>query len=60
MKNKPEYKWVILFTCCLMVLVCLGFCSSNKGLYLSAITEALGKLHIDAAEHFASAELYRM
>lgn len=42
MKNKPEYKWVILFTCCLMVLVCLGFCSSNKGLYLSAITEALG------------------
>lgn len=42
MKRKLEYKWIILFTCCLMVLVCLGFCSSNKGLYLSAITDALG------------------
>lgn len=42
MKGKLDYKWVILFTCCLMVFVCLGFCSSNKGLYLSAITNALG------------------
>lgn len=36
-----RYKWVILVLCFLMVFVCLGFCSSNKGLYLSAITEAL-------------------
>ena len=42
MKGKLEYKWIILFTCCLMAFVCLGFCSSNKGLYLSAITNALG------------------
>lgn len=28
--------------CFCMVFVCLGFCSSNKSLYLSAITEALG------------------
>ena len=27
--------------CFLMVFVCLGFCSSNKSLYLGAITEAL-------------------
>ena len=42
MKQKLDYKWVILGTCFLMVLVCLGFCSSNKGMYLSAITNALG------------------
>lgn len=41
-KSKPQYKWVILATCFVMVFVCLGFCSSNKGLYLSAITETLG------------------
>lgn len=41
-QRKFEYKWIILAICFLMVFVCLGFCSSNKGLYLSAITEALG------------------
>ena len=42
MKRKFDYKWIILAVCFLMTFVCLGFCSSNKGLYLSAITEALG------------------
>ncbi len=41
-KTKIEYKWFILGACFLMVFVCLGFCSSNKGLYLTAITEAVG------------------
>ena len=41
-KKKFDYKWVILILATMMVFVCLGFCSSNKGLYLSAITEALG------------------
>lgn len=41
-KRKFEYKWIILFAAFLMVFVCLGFCSSNKGVYLSAITSALG------------------
>ncbi len=40
-KRKLEYKWVILAACFLMTFFALGFCSSNKGLYLSAITEAL-------------------
>ena len=40
-KNKLDYKWIILGICFLMTFVCLGFCSSNKGLYLTAITEAL-------------------
>ena len=40
-KNKLDYKWIILSICFLMTFVCLGFCSSNKGLYLTAITEAL-------------------
>ena len=41
-KKKLEYKWVVVGLCFLMVFTCLGFCSSNKSLYLSAITEALG------------------
>ncbi len=41
-KLKIEYKWFVLGACFLMVFVCLGFCSSNKGLYLTAITEAVG------------------
>lgn len=40
-KKKFEYKWIILALSFMMVFVCLGFCSSNKGLYLAAITEAL-------------------
>lgn len=39
--KKIEYKWIILVLCILMNFVCLGFCSSNKGMYLTAITEAL-------------------
>lgn len=41
-KKKFEYKWVILAVCFVMVFICLGFCSSNKGRYLGPITEALG------------------
>lgn len=39
--RRLEYKWVIIAAGFLMVFTCLGLCSSNKGLYLSAITEAL-------------------
>ena len=44
MKNltqRPGYRWVVVGCCFVMILVCLGFCSSTKGLYLSAVTEAL-------------------
>ena len=41
-KQRLDYKWIILGVCFLMVFVTLGFCSGNKGLYLTAITEALG------------------
>lgn len=41
MKKKLDYQWVIVVTCFIMEFVALGFCSSNKSLYLSAITEAL-------------------
>lgn len=40
--KRLEYKWVIVACCFVMIFICLGFCSSNKSLYLSAITEALG------------------
>lgn len=40
-KKTPEYKWIIVFACFLLGFFCLGFCSSNKSLYLSAVTEAL-------------------
>ncbi len=36
-----DYKWVILIVCFFMEFLCLGFCSSNAGLYLVPITEAL-------------------
>ncbi len=41
-KKKLDYKWVILAVCFLMVFICLGFCSSNKGRYLGAIEAATG------------------
>lgn len=37
-----NYSWVIVGISFLMVCVVLGFCSSSKSLYISAITEALG------------------
>jgi len=40
-KTRLDYKWVILITCFLMEFLCLGFCSSNVGLYTKAVTEAL-------------------
>ena len=40
-KSKLDYKWVILITCFFMEFLCLGFCSSNQGLYTVAVTEAL-------------------
>lgn len=40
-KTKPDYKWVVLVICFLMEFMCLGFCSSNAGLYTKAVTEAL-------------------
>lgn len=39
--EKPRYKWVVAAACFLMIFVGLGFCSSNKSMYLGAITEAL-------------------
>lgn len=41
-KKQFHYKWVILFTCFLMVFVCLGISSGTKSLYLAPITQALG------------------
>ena len=40
-KKKFDYLWVIVIVCFMMEFVALGFCSSNKSLYLGAITEAL-------------------
>lgn len=40
-KPKFDYKWVILALGMLMNVVCLGFCSGNKGMYMPAITSAL-------------------
>lgn len=41
-KKKLEYKWVILAICFMMEFICLGFCSSNAGMYLTAVADALG------------------
>ena len=45
-KSQFDYKWVILGICFLMEFLCLGFCSSNVGLYTKAVTEALRRLGI--------------
>lgn len=39
--KKLDYKWVILVVCFFMEFLCLGFCSSNPGLYTKAVTDAL-------------------
>lgn len=41
-KSRLDYKWVILVICFLMEFLCLGFCSSNVGLYTVPVTSALG------------------
>lgn len=41
-KRKLHYAWVVFGTCFLMVFIALGFGSSTKGTYLTAITEQLG------------------
>ena len=41
-EKNPKIPGILAIAACfLMVFVCLGFCSSNKSLYLGAITEAL-------------------
>ena len=40
-KKNFDYKWVILISCFLMEFICLGFGSSNPGLYTGAVTKAL-------------------
>ncbi len=42
MKKKFDYTWVIVVVCFLSVCICLGFCSSGRTMYLTAITDALG------------------
>lgn len=48
MKNKGllvkrfDYMWVIVVICFISVCVSLGFCSSGRTMYLTAITDALG------------------
>ena len=40
-KSRLDYKWVVLVICFLMEFICLGFCSSNTGLYTVPVTDAL-------------------
>lgn len=41
-KSRFDYKWVILAVCFFMEFLCLGFCSSNVGLFTVPVTSALG------------------
>lgn len=42
MSDDRCYRWVIVSLCFLMVFTCLGFCSSTKSLFVSAVTDATG------------------
>lgn len=39
--KKFDYSWIIITLCFIMVFTSLGFCSSGRTLYLTAITDAL-------------------
>ena len=39
--KKTNYKWVIVALSFLMVMLCLGFCSSPKSLFIAPVTAAL-------------------
>ena len=41
-KLKIEYKWIIIILSFLMVMTVLGFCSSSKSIFISAVCNALG------------------
>ena len=41
-KKKFDYKWIIVGLCFLMVMICLGFCSSTNSLFVKPVTENLG------------------
>ncbi len=41
-KKKFEYKWVVIVLSFLMVMICLGFCSSPKSLFIGPVTSHLG------------------
>ena len=54
-KKAPlDYKWVVLAVCFLMEFICLGFCSSNVGLYTAPITSAL---NIDRAVYAVASSI---
>ncbi len=40
-KHRLEYKWVITVLSFLMVMTVLGFCSSSKSIFISAVCDAL-------------------
>ncbi|MBR7163644.1 MAG: MFS transporter [Clostridia bacterium] len=40
--KKFDYAWVIIGICFMMILTSMGFCSSGRTMYLTAITDALG------------------
>lgn len=41
LSDKPFYKWIIVALCFLMVLICLGFCSSPYSWYTNTILKHL-------------------
>lgn len=41
-KKGFDYKWIVIGSCFLMVMITLGFCSSPKSYFIGPITEYLG------------------
>ena len=42
LKKKFDYKWVVIASCFLMIMLSLGFASSTRSLFTDEIAEALG------------------
>ena len=59
--EKSGYKWVIAAVSFITVMIALGFCSSAKGLFTNAITNALnierGKFEINNSIRFITSAI---
>ena len=63
-KIKFDYTWVMVAICFLMVAISLGFCSSGRNLYLTAITAALdiprGAFSLTNTIRFATSTIFSL
>ena len=62
--KKFDYMWVMVVLCFMIIAISLGFCSSGRNLYLTAITDALdiprGAFSINNTIRFATSTIFSL